>query len=460
MSTVASGYEVPVMLRRLLAPMVTLGLVLAAAPAQAATDLLRPKQWGLALIGAPEAWAAGRGAGTTIAVVDSGADLRHEDLLANLLPGRSFVSASPQDDDGHGSHVSGIAAGVADNGLGIAGVAPLAKLLPVKALGPDGGRSSDVAAGIRFAVDSGATVVNLSLGPDVPLVFSALDTSLADAIEYAWSKGVICVLAAGNNALPISDYGDLHAIVVTAVDRQDRKPSYATSVGAARWGLAAPGGAGPDGAGPDGAGPEDDIASTYWAKGEANRYEYLAGTSMATPHVAGAAAILRGLGLSAQDTVDRLLATAKDLGARGRDGTYGSGRLDLARAVDGLRRSAPAPSPVTAPTAVAGRPTAPVPAARPPAGAPAPTAAPAPGPVGPPTSDAADAEPVTTVAPTEPTPTDDQAEEDDNVVLAEPARTKRSDDSDLPIGPVLLGAGLVAAIGIAAALQRRRQRGA
>jgi subtilisin family serine protease len=328
----------------LLAGVATVAL---ATPAIAADDPLRSQQWALELIGAPEAWAVGRGAGSTIAIIDSGIDLSHEDLVPNVLPGRSFVSPTAQDDDGHGTHVAGTAAGVADNGLGISGVAPEAKLLAVKVLTPDGGTVGDVAAGVRYAADAGATVINLSLGPEVPLVFSALDTSLADAIQYAWSKGVVCVLAAGNNGLPISDHPDLPAIVVTAVDRDDRKAVYATSVGGARWGLAAPGGAGAGVAG-------DDILSTYWIAGKQHQYAQLAGTSMAVPHVSGAAAVLRGLGLSPQETVDRLLATATDLGSPGRDSTYGSGRLDLHKAVQGL---GPPPSATGAPAAEAPSPT-------------------------------------------------------------------------------------------------------
>ena len=366
--------------RRLLAGAVLAGVAAVgiASPAPAADDALRSRQWALELIGAPDAWAVGRGAGSTIAVIDSGIDLLHEDLARNVLPGRSFVSSTAQDDDGHGTHVAGTAAGVADNGVGISGVAPDAKVLAVKVLTPDGGTVGDVADGVRYAADAGATVINLSLGPEVPLVFSALDTSLADAVRYAWSKGVVCVIAAGNNGLPISDHPDLPAIVVTAVDRDDRKAVYATSVGAARWGLAAPGGAG--------TGVEaEDVLSTYWIAGESNQYGLLAGPSMAVPHVSGAAAVLRGLGLSPQETVDRLLATATDLGSPGRDSIYGSGRLDLRKAVQGLGPAtsgpaAPAPGPAapSSPTSTPRRSTAPAPTGGAPDVDPSPGAAPLP----------------------------------------------------------------------------------
>lgn len=299
-----------------------------ATPARASVDPLTSQQWGLDLVKARAAWSVGRGAGTTIAVVDSGTDLNHEDLVANLVPGKSFVSETPQDDDGHGTHVSGIAAGDGDNGLGISGVAPEAKIMPVKVLTPDGGTVGGVADGIRHAADAGATVINLSVGADVPLI-AGLSSTLPDAIRYAWSKGVICVLAAGNNSLPLSDYGNIPAIVVTAVDRSDHRAGYATSIGGAKWGMAAPGGAANGNA-------ADDIFSTFWKAGQSNSYGTLAGTSMAAPFVSGAAALLRGLGLSPQATVDRLLATATDIGASGRDSVFGSGRLNVAAAAAGL----------------------------------------------------------------------------------------------------------------------------
>ncbi len=359
-----SNYRLRAWLRASLAGLAATAAAGIAGPAHATSDPLTPQQWGLDLIGAPTAWSTGRGAGVTIAVVDSGVDLAHEDLAPNLVGGHSLVSDSPQDDDGHGTHVSGIAAGVRNNGVGISGVAPDAKVMPVKALTPDGGSAGDVAAGIRRAADAGAAVINLSLGADVPLV-STFSSTLPDAIRYAWSKGSICVLAAGNNSLPISDYGDLPAIVVTAVDRQDRRAGYATSIGGARWGLAAPGGASNGNA-------ADDVLSTYWSAGKSNSYGHLAGTSMAAPFVSGAAAILRGLGLSPRATVDRLLATAVDLGPAGRDNTFGSGRVDVARAVSGL--GAPAPSPTG--SAAAASPVRSTPTTRPARSAPKALAAP------------------------------------------------------------------------------------
>jgi len=311
-------------------------------------------QWGLERIGAPDAWAQATGRGVTIAIVDSGADLTHEDLRAKIIGSVSCLGAnddsskcagSAQDDNGHGTHVSGIAAAATNNGLGIAGVAPDAKLLEVRVLANDcsgangctaSGTSGDVSAGIRWAVDHGARVVNLSLGGG--RVQSALGCSFCDAIDYAWSKGVIAVVAAGNDAMLPSGFSNQPAVVVTATTRDDTRASYSSAsssvVRSARWPVAAPGGE-PETQASDcstGGAPKG-VLSTYWIAGQVNQYACVAGTSMATPHVSGALAVLLSTGLSPQAAIDRLLATAKDLGPAGRDDSFGYGRIDLAKAV-------------------------------------------------------------------------------------------------------------------------------
>lgn len=349
-------------------------LVVGAVPAGAVNDPRLPEQWGLAAIGAPAAWSVGTGTGITIAVIDTGADFGHEDLRPKLLPGRNFVDpgASAQDDQGHGSHVAGIAAAATANGLGVAGTAPGARILPVKVLDSGGsGSVDDISAGIQWAAANGAHVINLSLGPNA-VIATLLGSGLEDAVNEAWSKGSVVVIAAGNDFLFSSSYSTVNAIIVTATTRQDRQAGYASGVGAAKWGISAPGGAG-------GSNKADDILSSIWVRGSANSYDFLAGTSMATPHVSGAAAVLRGLGLSPQQTVDRLLATSRDLGAAGRDRTYGHGRLDMAAAVAGTatpdlpspatppaRAASPAPAPKPAPVPVATNP-APAPAGSQPA---------------------------------------------------------------------------------------------
>ena len=333
-------------------------------------------QWSLARTGVPAAWATSRGTGTTIAIVDSGADLAHEDLTGKVVADVSCVGADGdptrcrgrgQDDNGHGTHVAGIAAATTGNAKGIAGVAPDARLMIVKVLASpcdDGdcsatGDASDVAAGVRWAADRGADVINLSLGGGP--VQGVLGCAFCDAVEYAWAKGAIPVIAAGNDSGLPAGFSDEPAVIVTATTRDDARASYSNAssglLRSARWPVAAPGGeaeARPEDCATGGA-PRG-VLSAYWVPDQRNAYACLAGTSMAAPHVSGALALLLAQGRSPQQAVDRLLATAVDLGPPGRDDQFGMGRIDVARAVG----SAPAP-PTSAPatTAAAPPPTSP-----------------------------------------------------------------------------------------------------
>jgi len=311
-------------------------LAVVPSPVRASDDSFGDRQWGLRKVGAERAWEAGRGAGATIAIVDTGVDLKHPDLAGSFVPGYDFVGddADPSDRNGHGTHVAGIAAARADNGIGIAGVAPQAKIMPIRVLDADGrGRGSDVEAGVRWAIDHGADVVNLSLGDNV-VIEGLSGGTMTDLVNEAWSKGVVPVIAAGNGeegtpGLFRWDPDRAKTLLVTATNVDDGKPGYATAVGTAAWGLSAPGG-------DRSRGDESMIFSTYWDAKEGSGYGWGYGTSMAAPHVAGAAAVLRGLGLSPQQTVDRILSTAEDIGSAGDDFTYGHGLLDVAAATEGL----------------------------------------------------------------------------------------------------------------------------
>ncbi|MBW3557552.1 MAG: S8 family serine peptidase, partial [Actinobacteria bacterium] len=171
----------------------------ASPPAVAFSDPEYSRQWGLQVVGAKAAWDAGLlGQGIDIAVIDTGVHLSHGDLAPNIVGGRDFVNDddNAQDDNSHGTHVAGIAAAAIGNG-GIVGVAPRARIMPIKVLAANGsGDGEDVAAGIRWAADNGAEVINLSLGEDTQAVFGP---STEEAVAYAWSKGSICVFAAGND---------------------------------------------------------------------------------------------------------------------------------------------------------------------------------------------------------------------------------------------------------------------
>lgn len=309
-------------------------------------------QWSLEHIGAPQAWASSRGDGITIAIIDSGIDLAHEDLASKVVASTACIGTggdagkckgSAQDDNGHGTHVAGIAAAATDNHRGIAGVAPDAELLVVRVLtntcNGDAcsatGNSGDVAAGIRWATDHGADVINLSLGGSMQQ--GAIACMFCDAIDYAWSKGVVPVIAAGNDSLLPAGFADEPAITVTATTRDDQRASYnapANLLQATRWPVAAPGGEGEvDAKECATGGTPRGVLSTYWIPGHRDQYACLSGTSMAAPHVSGVVALLLAQGRSPEQAVQRLLGTARDLGAPGRDPNFGVGLVDAAKAV-------------------------------------------------------------------------------------------------------------------------------
>ena len=150
--------------------------------------------WEITAFNLPKTWEWTQGEGVTVAVLDTGADLEHEDLIGNLLPGKNFVNPKlpPQDDQGHGSHVTGTIC-AANNKLGTVGVAPKSKVVPVKVLDSKGsGKLSDVSNGVIWAADQGVDFITMSLGSPNP------SKILHDAIKYASSKGVVVWCAAGN----------------------------------------------------------------------------------------------------------------------------------------------------------------------------------------------------------------------------------------------------------------------
>lgn len=273
---------------------------------QAAADPQQPSQWGLTAVRAPQVWPTASARGQVVAVIDSGVDLDHPDLAGVLLPGYDVVDGDTVADDvnGHGTHVAGIVGAVAGNGVGGAGVAQGVRVLPVRVLGRDGGGSgADVAAGIRWAVDRGATVLNLSLGsPD--------DSSLlSNAVSYALDKGVTVVAAAGNegSAAPMWPAAQPGVLAVGAVAEDGTLATFSNR--GPHVSLVAPG---------------VGIVSTL----PGGQYGSMSGTSMATPFVAGAAAVLR-TSSTPSEVAQRLTSTAVDAGPPGRDDSYGHGRLDL-----------------------------------------------------------------------------------------------------------------------------------
>jgi len=341
-------------------------------------------------IDAPEAWDATTGSGDVrVAVIDTGADLGHPDLAANLWTNPAEVPGNGRDDDGngfvddmhgadwvgrdgvpddangHGTHVAGTVGAQGNDGAGVAGVAWDAALMPLKVLGADGsGSTSDAIRAYAYAARAGARVVNLSLGGPVPVQ--------AERDAIAALPGVVFVAAAGNDGTDNDMLGsypcnyDLPNVVcVAATDSYDRLASF-SNTGATTVDLAAPG---------------VNIASTY-LRSTGDDYAYESGTSMATPHVAGAAALLLARAPQADTAALRralLGGTDRLSGLEGR--TVTGGRLNARGALDVLGAPAGDQSAVPDAPAPASEP-APEPSPQPgpaPQSAPSPSLVPAPG---------------------------------------------------------------------------------
>ena len=180
-----------------------------------------------------------------VAVVDSGIQTDHSDLAGRIGSGYDVVQgdATPQDGEGHGTHVSGIVAATAGNGVGVESVAPGATLMPIRVLGDDGGGSTDdVARGVDWARTHGADVINLSLGSEVPLVGASGGDAFDAAVRRAIAAGIVVVAAAGNNGVPVCEQPAASAglLCVGAVDKR-RQRSFFSSFGSG-LGVVAPGG--------------------------------------------------------------------------------------------------------------------------------------------------------------------------------------------------------------------------
>jgi subtilisin family serine protease len=208
---------------------------------------------------------------------------------------------APHDERGHGTLVAGVIAAATDAGVGgpgIAGVAPDARLMPIRVLDREGrGRVSDVDAGIRWAVDNGADVVNLSLESMAPLPGDVLASGLDRAVRYAWQRGVFVVAAAGNSGTPFTHFRSSTPVPARRSDRPERQAGHVSDGGRSDMVMA----------------PGVDVVSTACSPcrdGGGAGYGRASGTSFAAPHVAGAVAVLRSAGLSHADAVERLRDTA------------------------------------------------------------------------------------------------------------------------------------------------------
>lgn len=282
-------------------------------------------QYGPEIINAAQAWDITQGsADILVGVVDTGADFSHPDLADKLVAGWDFANNDndPSDDNGHGTHVSGIIAAATNNGIGIAGVGFNTRVLVVKSLNAQGsGYYSTIAQGITYAADQGARIINLSLRGTIP------SSVLEDAVKYATSKGVLVVAAAGNDGSdsPVYPAAYPETLAVAATDWNDQ-----------RWGISNFGDF------VDVAAPGVGVYSTDWAGG-AGPYASRSGTSMAAPHVAGVAALVLAANpnLTADEVRNIIESTAKDLGDPGWDPYYGYGRVDAYQAVLAATQGAP-----------------------------------------------------------------------------------------------------------------------
>jgi thermitase len=319
----------------------------------------------------------GGSSSTVIAIVDTGIDLNHPDLATKILAGTTFVAGTttPQDDNGHGTHCAGIASAITNNGIGVAGTNPSARLLPVKVLDSAGsGSFTDVSNGITWAADHGAKVISMSLG----CAAGCTDPATSSAIAYAKGKGVLVVVAAGNEGGAVGFPGnDPNSMAIAASDNTDNTASFSNY--GAQVSVAAPG---------------VNIYSSYFP----NTYATLSGTSMATPMVAGLAGLLVN-GTSTPASIRAKIETTTDkVGpyaySAGRNDHFGFGRINVAKAVASgatptptpVPTATPVPTPTPVPTATpTPRPTptpTPVPTATPrPTPTPVPTATPRPTPV-------------------------------------------------------------------------------
>jgi len=271
-------------------------------------------QWGMVKIQAPQAWEVTTGSNSIkIAIVDTGVDLDHPDLANKVISNINFSNSATTDDVyGHGTHVAGIAAAITNNGIGVAGLGYSATIMSVKVLDDTGiGAYSWIVSGIIWAADNGAEIINLSLGG------SYASSALEDAVNYAWSKGVVVVAAAGNNGDTTPSYPAYYTncIAVAATDANDAKASFSNY---GDW--------------VDVAAPGVSIYSTL----KDNDYGYKSGTSMASPHVAGLAALVftmvgdsNGNGFLNDEVRSQIQATCDDIGVSG----IGSGRINAYWAV-------------------------------------------------------------------------------------------------------------------------------
>ncbi|GAB1542066.1 S8 family serine peptidase [Scytonema sp. NUACC21] len=284
-------------------------------------DPMYSKQWNLHNINIEGAWRENKGNGITVAVIDTGVTRVPDLAETQFVPGYDFVNdkVEADDDNGHGTHVAGTIAQSTNNGYGVAGIAYEAKLMPLKVLSAYGGGTvADIAEAIKFAADNGADVINMSLGG------GGESQLMKDAIEYAYRKGVAIVAAAGNENENSAAYPARypHVIGVSAIGSDGEKAPYSNY--GAGVDISAPGGSDAGKILQETIDPDNDGVPTFKA------YQ---GTSMASPHVAGVAALVKAAGVKDPDRVLEVLQQSVRTIEDDSLNYYGAGHLNAEAAV-------------------------------------------------------------------------------------------------------------------------------
>jgi serine protease len=283
-------------------------------------DPMYSKQWHLHNIGVVGAWKETKGSGVTVAVIDTGITRVRDLVETKFVEGYDFVNdrKEAKDDNGHGTHVAGTIAEATNNYYGVAGIAYEANLMPLKVLNEYGGGTvADIAEAIKFAADNGANVINMSLGG------GGESQLMKEAIEYAHNKGVVIVAAAGNESQNSASYPARypHVIGVSALGPDGEKAPYSNF------------GAGVDISAPGGSDAGKVLQQTIDPETGDAVFIGLQGTSMASPHVAGVAALIEAAGVNEPDEVLQVLKeSARSIEDDGLN-YYGAGQLNAEAAV-------------------------------------------------------------------------------------------------------------------------------
>ncbi len=278
------------------------------------------KQWNFRNINIEQAWDETKGNGVTVAVIDTGVSKVPDLKLTKFVKGYDFVSdkVDASDDNGHGTHVAGTIAQSTNNGYGVAGIAYESAIMPLKVLSRSGGGTvADIAEAIKYAADNGADIINMSLGG------GGASKMMAEAIKYAHHQGVVIIAAAGNEGKNSAAYPARYpdVISVAAIDAAGEKAPYSNF------------GAGVDISAPGGSETGKIIQNTLDPSSGESVFAGFQGTSMAAPHVAGVAALVKASGVTEPATIRAILTQSARKIQEDPLNHFGAGQLDAAAAV-------------------------------------------------------------------------------------------------------------------------------